>query len=820
MSKMKILKKIYSLVLLFATISQPLIGQIQTKVETPKDALKILGGNGVAFDNINFTGQDYQIGSFYFPNYTGKSFEFESGMVLCNGDVRNAPPPRSGVCGPNGQNKSTETGSGSDDDLNKISIPISGHVTEDRGVLTFDFTAIGNTMEFEYIFASEEYPEFVPGSIYINNSQVHYDAFCLLIKGPGIIPDLNSNGGNLFSDAYKNFATIGSDPISIATVNGTTNSNYYFEDYCSNKFTFDGYTKSFKVQINVECGKKYSVKFAIGDVQDPRYDSYVFFKAKSFTGQGNVGDITMSDGPYCKGSAVNLSIDGSNNYQYEWFNGSTNKQTTFIADNTGVEYWVKITDPSTGCFITKKIKIGEVFANPNTSPYLKGMDDTYQYFRYVNAGKEICFDITGFDYQDNELVTLIPHLNLSGSSINGDASLKKNPKLRFCWTPDVDNIGENLFTVEALDNNPCTQGTSLYTFKIIVVCPNCPIEVLIEDKIITKRPLGSSIVAANKISAGFSVDASQTDGDVILGNNEISTFKAGVEINLEPGFLADYGSKFKAIIEPVCTVKEFCDTCCNNNNNQFRGFFPNVFSPDDDGINDYFQVVDFINPDCAYNISGYELWVFDNADLIVYKDIQGPKQGSSMQCCKFTSIRNLNDNSRLSSINWDGRFNIHRSGRACCGETFFCILTVFNCRGEKTDISFILQAFADPSLPPPLNNEDSDTSFENLTQVLSDYGRINDSVPDLNKIKTNKNISCTIYPNPNNGLVNIWVNNWPNNIEYGIVFVYDSYGRIIKEEKITRNLTIFDMSNFENSIYTMKIVIGDTTFIKQTIIQK
>src|SRR5690606_3893211 len=96
-----------------------------------------------------------------------------------------------------------------DPDLAQLISPIT---VNDCAVLEFDFVPNGDTLKFNFAFASEEYNEYVCGTV--------NDVFGFFISGPGI------NGP--FTNNAENIALIpGTDvPVSINTLNnGTVGAN-------------------------------------------------------------------------------------------------------------------------------------------------------------------------------------------------------------------------------------------------------------------------------------------------------------------------------------------------------------------------------------------------------------------------------------------------------------------------------------------------------------------------------------------------------------------------------------------------------------------
>src|SRR3990170_754369 len=143
----------------------------------PADLASTLVGGGITISNVTFTGADVAAGRF--SGGTG-IIGFESGIILGSGNIVN-------VVGPNAQDDiTTDNGGAGDADLTTL----SGFPTNDAAVLEFDFVPVGSSVSFQYVFASDEYNEFV-------HSEFN-DVFAFFING-------------------VNCATVGSDPVSINT---------------------------------------------------------------------------------------------------------------------------------------------------------------------------------------------------------------------------------------------------------------------------------------------------------------------------------------------------------------------------------------------------------------------------------------------------------------------------------------------------------------------------------------------------------------------------------------------------------------------------
>lgn len=260
--------------LLFVLIANQVFSQNlevdKTTYSSEQLVKEILITGSVVISNIEFTGDSDGIG--YFSG-GDTSVCFETGILLATGDVKNA-------IGPN-KYGSTQTAFGTkgDSDLNKL---VSGNYTTDAAVLEFDFVPSSDTVRFDYIFASEEYPEYV--------KQGFNDVFAFFLTGENPEGDKYEN---------KNIALIpGTEtPVSIDNVNHYTNEEYYTNNTNGKNIEYDGMTKTLTAQAIVIPGETYHIKIAICDVGDSDYDSGVFLKAASFYGGSSmsVENICLND---------------------------------------------------------------------------------------------------------------------------------------------------------------------------------------------------------------------------------------------------------------------------------------------------------------------------------------------------------------------------------------------------------------------------------------------------------------------------------------------------------------------------------------------
>lgn len=221
--------------------------------------------------NIRKIGDDRGIG--FFDSGAG-SIGFSDGIILATGLVSNAQ-------GPNISSERT-TGFGEDSldpDLRALS---TGEIFDNVGI-EFDFVPQKEFVSFSYVFASEEYCEFV-GSIF-------NDVFGFFVSGPGI-------NGPFDRDAINVALIPETDEfVAINNVNHEKNREFYvknellddanrcgipFQPSFENEIEYDGFTVRLKAVLRVIPCATYHIRLVVGDVGDDQLDSAVFLESKSF----------------------------------------------------------------------------------------------------------------------------------------------------------------------------------------------------------------------------------------------------------------------------------------------------------------------------------------------------------------------------------------------------------------------------------------------------------------------------------------------------------------------------------------------------------
>lgn len=258
--------------------AQLIINSTQTPTQLVQN---VLSNSGLTAFNIKFNGSLTKANTIcdqaaeFSTGFTPTNLILDHGILLTTGksSVAVGPNNNGGLSTPS---NSTVQG---DVDLALLTSQVINKVA----ILEFDFVATGTTLSFQFVFGSEEYPEFV-------NSQFN-DVLGFFVSGPGITGSFSGNAKNI---AFVPNTTI---PFSINAVNNGLNNDgillsgqypsFYFNNstiglnpYTNSNSTiqYDGFTKPISVYTDLQLGETYHIKYAIANVTDNGFDSGVFIK--------------------------------------------------------------------------------------------------------------------------------------------------------------------------------------------------------------------------------------------------------------------------------------------------------------------------------------------------------------------------------------------------------------------------------------------------------------------------------------------------------------------------------------------------------------
>jgi hypothetical protein len=244
---------------------------------------------GVSASNITYTGDTNAIGSFTGGSST--NIGLSDGIILSTGVVNGNPGINSTGIDLSNYNNNRP----GDSVLNTLVAP---WLTYDASVLQFDLIPVGNVLEFQYVFASEEYPEFVGSSF--------NDVFGFFITGP-------APGGTNYQN--QNIALIpgSSIPVCINNVNAGLNAMYYVDNSTGTSIVYDGFTTVLLVHASVIPGASYHLKMAVADAGDGVFDSGIFLKAQSMKSY-TITDIAENSSTHLNITSNPLQSDGMLNF--------------------------------------------------------------------------------------------------------------------------------------------------------------------------------------------------------------------------------------------------------------------------------------------------------------------------------------------------------------------------------------------------------------------------------------------------------------------------------------------------------------------------
>jgi len=294
---------LYSLLLLFSisiSFAQPVIS-----VDTNSSVEKLILGEflkgGIEIKNITYVGSKGALGLF---KSTSSVFPLNSGIILSTGK---APL----IIGPN---HSLSTSSINYTPGDSILDFIARGKTKDASIIEFDFIPSSENIAFDFIFASEEYPEYV-------NSMFN-DVFAFIVTNPSTKESFNIA-----------FLPKTREPITVNNVNYLKNTEYFIDNPAPNilylmeseesdmgvksrkdrkkqetinkynlasikcktqlceDIQYDGFTKVITAKAKVTPDQIYHFKIGIADVHDAIYDSGVILQSHSFKSYDKFGII-------------------------------------------------------------------------------------------------------------------------------------------------------------------------------------------------------------------------------------------------------------------------------------------------------------------------------------------------------------------------------------------------------------------------------------------------------------------------------------------------------------------------------------------------
>ena len=208
-------------------------------------------GNGVTVNGASYSGPSNSSAIYSNGQLAAGVVPSNTGVILSTGDVddftqRNGDPNRS-------SGTSTNTsGANNNSQFNAI----AGTNTYDAVWMDVDFTPTGSFMTMSFVFASEEYPEYI-------NSQFN-DVVGVWVNGTHVP------------------ITVGNGVTSVNNINGNTQQNLFVNN-TNDAFNteMDGFTVTLTLTMPVNPGVLNSIRIGIADAADSNYDSSILIGGDS-----------------------------------------------------------------------------------------------------------------------------------------------------------------------------------------------------------------------------------------------------------------------------------------------------------------------------------------------------------------------------------------------------------------------------------------------------------------------------------------------------------------------------------------------------------
>ena len=239
---------------------------------TAQEMAELIFGNGVTVTNATYTGDPdasaiYSNGDAISPGVVPS----DTGVILSSGEADRFT--NISATNPNARTNTTTPNSGpnNDPDFNAV----AGRFTFDASYLEVEFTPDDdvNFITIEFVFSSEEYPEF--------SDSIYNDLFAVWIDGEAVP------------------LAAGSGLASVTNINQSGDINL-FNSNTADQFNteMDGFTVSMSFVIPVTPGETNTLKVGIADVGDSAYDSNVLIAANSVQGTiiANTDELLLRPG--------------------------------------------------------------------------------------------------------------------------------------------------------------------------------------------------------------------------------------------------------------------------------------------------------------------------------------------------------------------------------------------------------------------------------------------------------------------------------------------------------------------------------------------
>ncbi|MFH4966137.1 choice-of-anchor L domain-containing protein [Gaetbulibacter sp. M235] len=474
------------MLLLFCSCSVVYSQKITVDTSVPLNQLILdnLFDGCVEISNISSTvnGNSYGFPSYAYFNKSSSNFPFQDGVMLSTGNAASSGNTSITTTLNEGSNSW-----GSDTDL-EAALGITN--TLNATSIEFDIISISNQIQFNYLFASEEY-----SGIYLCDFS---DSFAVLIK------ETASAG------PYQNIALVPGtgEPVAATTIHdeviGSNNcpakNEQYFDGYSLGDTNYDGRTVPLTATATVIPYTSYHIKLVIADQGDFKSDSSVFIKGIS------VNEVDLGDDISTCLSSATLNADIQNPLaSYTWYLNNNlipdeNNPTLNAVQNGTYKVEVSVPLNTKTCILED-----EVVVTLNTEPVINPISDFGLCDDSSSDGTEI------FDLQNkvSDIISILPSGNYNLKFYYNEIEARSNTNEIIIPIPNSSNPQEIYVSIENTD----TGCFSYAPFNLVV--NSLP-------SIITPLPLD--------VCDNDGTPDNITDIDLTIKNDEITSGQANLNV--------------------------------------------------------------------------------------------------------------------------------------------------------------------------------------------------------------------------------------------------------------------------------------------------
>lgn len=219
---------------------------------TATDMAQEIFGNGVTVTGATYYGDNDSAGIYTGGDSTSPGVvPGDSGVIMSTGEVEDFTNSN----GQSNQSTNTSTNTSGTNNFNPYNTAAGGN-TYDASTLDIDFIPDEDILTMQFVFSSEEYPEFA--------NSIYQDFFGVWINGQFVEHDVGDGT---------------TAPFNISTTN---NINMYIDNTTDDYNTeMDGFTITLTLTMNVNAGETNSMRIALADTGDSSYDSNVLIAGNS-----------------------------------------------------------------------------------------------------------------------------------------------------------------------------------------------------------------------------------------------------------------------------------------------------------------------------------------------------------------------------------------------------------------------------------------------------------------------------------------------------------------------------------------------------------